>query len=101
MRSRFTAFAVKNMDYIYDTTDPQERHDFDVEGNRAWAKDFTFTKLEILKSSEDGNKGFVEFKAHYEAKDLPSKIHHEQSKFRKQKGIWYFKDGKVLVPSDS
>jgi SEC-C motif-containing protein len=98
MRSRFTAFVVKNLDYIMNTTDPQTLHDFDMEGTKAWAATSEFFKLEILKASAEGNKGMVEFKAHFRTGDK-EQIHHEISKFRKQAGVWYFRDGKLVIPN--
>lgn len=94
MRSRYSAFATQNMDYVFETTDPQIRSQADHQANVEWAKTALFTKLEILSSSQDGNKGSVEFIAHYEVNGEKS-IHHEFSKFRKQSGLWFFRDGKV------
>lgn len=99
MRSRFTAFAQKNMDYIRVTTDPQTVLSFDMDGTRAWAESAEFFKLEVLRAAEQGNKGLVEFKAHFRAGDAAPEVHHEISKFRKQAGRWYFREGKVLTPS--
>jgi SEC-C motif-containing protein len=96
MRSRYSAFALKNIDYILRTTDPQTRWDFDRGANQEWADKAEFLKLEVLKASSEGNKGIVEFKAHYKTAEEPEVIHHEVSKFRRQGGIWYFRDGKVL-----
>lgn len=96
MRSRYSAFAVKDMDYIRKTTDPQTASQFDFSGNRKWADDCDFNKLEVLASSEDANKGMVEFKATYFSHSQnKEEIHHEVSKFRKQAGVWYYRDGKV------
>lgn len=95
MRSRYSAFCVKNMDYLVDTTDPQTRLTFDFEATKDWADTASFLKLEVLRSSEEGTKGVVEFKAHYQMPEHPPEIHHEISKFRKQAGRWYFREGKV------
>jgi len=95
MRSRYTAFVIGNMDYIFETTDPQTRTQFDMKANKDWAESSKFLHLEILKSSEDGNKGLVEFKATFKVGDQEPQIHHEVSKFRKQAGVWYFREGKI------
>ena len=97
MRSRYTAFTLKNMDYVRQTTDPQVVFEIDWKSNQEWAEKSRFVKLEILQSTNEGNKGIVEFKAHFisEGSSEPQ-IHHELSKFRKQSGKWYFRDGKVL-----
>lgn len=96
MRSRYSAFCLKNMDYVLETTDPQARFSFDPAANEEWARTSEFTNLEILKSSAEGNKGMVEFKAHFQTKGEEPQIHHEVSKFRKQSGVWYFRDGKTV-----
>lgn len=97
MRSRYSAFCQKNLKYVMDTTDPQARAEMDPEGTAEWMNGAEFTKLEVLKSSQEGNKGMVEFKAHYRMNGV-DEIHHEISKFRKQAGVWYFRDGKVMPP---
>jgi SEC-C motif domain protein len=100
MRSRYSAFCDKNLEYVEATTDPQALSDFDRESTKAWMDGAQFTKLEVLKSSMDGNKGMVEFKAYFTMEGKPE-IHHEISKFRKQSGIWYFRDGKVLPAAET
>lgn len=94
MRSRYCAFIKKEYDYLEETLDPQTMMDFDNEGNRKWAESVTLVKLEILRAEENGNKAIVEFKAHYH-ENQTEQIHHEISKFRKQAGVWYFREGKV------
>jgi SEC-C motif-containing protein len=97
MRSRYSAFTTKNIDYIAETTDPQTRTNFDMKANEDWANAAHFIKLEILKSSAEGNKGLVEFKATFQVGDEDPQVHHEISKFRKQGGVWYFREGKILT----
>lgn len=92
MRSRYTAFAMKEGAYLRDTTDPQTTHLFDHEAQDKWAEQATFTGLEILKAVENGNKATVEFKAHFTMEGAPQ-THHEVSKFRQQGGVWYFRQG--------
>ena len=59
----------------------------------------SFSKLEVLKSSMEGTKGLVEFKAHFKMAEPPSEeVHHEVSRFRKQAGVWYFREGRVVPP---
>jgi SEC-C motif-containing protein len=93
MRSRYSAFCVKKVDYLISTTDPQVSGNFDFKSVAHWANNATFQKLEILNSSIDKNKGQVEFKAYYNI-DNKDEIHHEHSLFRRHMGRWYFKDGK-------
>lgn len=96
MRSRYSAYCEKNAEYLEKTTDPQTRAKSDFIEMRRWMDSVSFVKLEVLRSSEEGLKGVVEFKAHFKGADGVSSCHHEISKFRKQGGAWYFRDGKVI-----
>jgi SEC-C motif-containing protein len=100
MRSRYTAFVMQDMEYVQKTTDPQTKFDFDFEANRSWAEESEFVGLKILKTSMDGNKGMVEFQAQFRSRagegSATVQTHHEISKFRKQAGVWYFREGRVL-----
>ena len=101
MRSRYTAFVRKNMDYIKETHDPQTKDQFDLASTKDWAHSVDFKSLEILRAEEAGNKAVVEFRAIFQ--DIATKnqtIHHEVSKFRKQKGIWFFREGKVTSEAE-
>ncbi len=87
------------MDYIRETTDPQAVHQTDWQANEEWAATATFKKLEVLRATVENNKGVVEFKAHFSVAETPEEvqIHHEVSRFRKQAGRWYFREGKVVA----
>jgi SEC-C motif domain protein len=98
MRSRYTAFALKEMDYVAETTDPQTVVALDMAASKEWAETAEFYKLEVLRSTDEGNKGVVEFKAHFRLlKDGSAQVHHEVAKFRKRAGVWYFRDGRVIA----
>ena len=99
MRSRYSAFRQKNLDYVIDTTDPQARAEMDTSATLEWMNGAEFTKLEVLASKDEGNKGVVEFKAYFKMNGA-DEVHHEISKFRKQAGSWYFRDGKVMPPPE-
>lgn len=94
MRSRYSAFVKKEFDYLEETLDPQTHLDFDNSANRSWAESVELFQLDILKAEENGTKAVVEFKAHFR-QDGKEQIHHEVSRFRKQAGVWYFREGKV------
>lgn len=95
MRARYCAFIKHAFDFLVDSTDPQIRVEINHQGNEEWAKTAQFTRLEVLSSSVEGNKGFVEFKAHY-TQNGENHVHHEKSKFRRHGGEWFFRDGKVV-----
>ena len=92
MRSRYAAFAIPNGDYLWETTLPNKRkfhHKTELEN---WGKENTWTKLEIIKSSEKE----VEFKAYFTDKFGKENIHHEFSTFKKVNKKWYYVSGKFL-----
>ncbi len=93
MRSRFTAYAMKNTDYLLQTWDTAKRPDninFEKE-NADWLR------LEIVGKKKGGikdAKGIVEFKAYFMADDEES-VMNEISRFKKVSGRWYYLDGLV------
>ncbi len=96
MRSRYSAFVVKNYKYLHLTQDPQTRSPADSSANEEFSKSVEFTGLEVLNAQEAGNKARVEFIAHYrDLKSGEAKTHHELSQFRKQAGVWYYRQGQM------
>lgn len=99
MRSRYTAYATVEVDYILRTTHPSTRRFHEAESIKNWAQTASWEKLEIISKTEGAAKdksGTVEFKAFYTDADGKPQIHHERSNFRKELGKWFFVDGKVL-----
>jgi SEC-C motif-containing protein len=93
MRSRFSAFAIPNGDYLMETTLPTERKLHNTEDLQEWGEINDWTKLEIIKVS---GKNLVEFKAHYKDENRNPHIHHEISFFEKLNNRWYYVSGKFL-----
>ncbi|MGR8932345.1 MAG: YchJ family protein [Gammaproteobacteria bacterium] len=93
MRSRFTAYAYRNADYLLSTWDTTKRPttiDFSKE-TAHWQN------LEILnckKGSAKDGKGLVEFKAYYR-QDGEAYFMHEISRFLKSSGRWLYLDGVI------
>ncbi|AIK85113.1 hypothetical protein YH66_07595 [[Brevibacterium] flavum] len=91
MRSRFTAFAVGNSQYLLDTWDPETRPSelgLDV--------GIDFYRLDILETTGGGpfdSTGTVKFQAFY--KGLASGVQEEDSTFRKVNGAWVYSTGDV------
>lgn len=92
MRSRYSAFAIPNGDYLWGTTLPSKRKFHNKIDLETWGKENLWTKLEILKSEEKE----VEFKAHFTDKFGKEQIHHELSTFKKIDKKWYYVSGKFL-----
>src|SRR3954447_12547926 len=81
MRSRYSAYAVGDTDYVWRTWHPRTRPER-VEPDAAT----TWTGLEILEASED----VVEFRARHRTGVL-----HERSRFERRAGRWFYLDGEV------
>ncbi|MGK0291312.1 MAG: SEC-C motif-containing protein [bacterium] len=97
MRSRYTAYTTKNVDYIIATTLPKNRNNCDLEGMKEWAESATWEKLEIVQTKAgqtEDKAGEVEFIAHFSQKE-EKKVHHELSTFTKENGQWFFESGKT------
>ena len=95
MRSRYSAFATGNGNYLIQSQSIQTREESNKEEVIRWAKSVKWIKLEIIHSINGGKKdstGIVEFKAYYKRNFLNYSIH-ERSKFVKEKGKWYYLEG--------
>lgn len=95
MRSRYSAFAKLEFDYLVNTLHPDKRDQHDSRSTEKWAQQSDWLGLEIIRT-EDGNiddqHGKVEFKAFYR-QDGARKVHHELAEFEKADGKWFFVDG--------
>lgn len=93
MRSRYSAFAKQQIDYIVRTTALGQQSSLDVAAIADWAKSNQWLQLEIVQAQEkiDKNHAQVEFEAHYHD-GKQSQIHHEVSHFVNFEAQWYFLD---------
>ena len=89
MRSRYSAYAVHNTDYLYNTTAPKERRHHSRAAIAEWARSNRWLRLEVLAATETT----VEFKAYYLDASLRAQVHYEKSVFIKEQGSWYYVDG--------
>lgn len=99
MRSRYSAFAKREVDYLRKSLHPRHRHDYDPAATRKWAETSEWIKLDILKSETGAsdNEGTVEFVATYRQKGT-TLTHHELGNFRRTDGVWYYTDGQLIAP---
>ncbi len=100
MRSRYTAYAKKEIGYLLTSLHPDHRSDFDEKATRTWAENSKWEKLEILSTTGGGpedHEGAVEFMATY-TDHGGRKLHHESATFRKEAGVWYFENGEAVKP---
>jgi SEC-C motif-containing protein len=92
MRSRYTAYAVGQLDHVFRTWHPRTRPE-QVEPDPA----LTWTGLRILDvvaGGPDDETGVVEFEAAYERAGGPGR-RHERSRFERRRGRWVYVDGDV------
>jgi SEC-C motif domain protein len=100
MRSRYSAYAMKEIGYLRASLHPDHRSDFDEKTTRAWAESSEWHKLEILETVGGGaedSEGTVEFIATFTEKGL-NREHREVSTFKKETGTWYLVKGEVQPP---
>jgi SEC-C motif-containing protein len=92
MRSRYTAYYQVNMDYIAKTMKSPAADNFDPKTAKEWAEKINWIQLDVIKTSSNTTKGFVEFCAHYYCDDKKH-ILHEISEFNFENGRWYYVNG--------
>ena len=91
MRSRFCAFALKNTDYIAQSWHLSQRPaGLDLDDDQQWLA------LEIIASDEDGDTGWVHFRATSKDRQGLAALE-ERSRFVKENGHWYYLDGTPSV----
>ena len=87
MRSRFSAFALGDDQYLLRTWHPDTRP-----AELTLDPDLRWTRLEIIARTGGellAREGTVEFRAHYTARGRPGFLH-ERSRFRREAGNWLY-----------
>jgi SEC-C motif-containing protein len=94
MRSRYSAFAVGDADYLLATWHPTTRpRALDLDPQVRW------TGLDVLATTGGSllqSEGTVEFRAHYR-RDGEAGAQHENSRFARDGGHWRYLDGVSLT----
>lgn len=91
MRSRYSAYCLKKIDYIIESTYPTERKFYPKAKLLDWADSVQWIKLEIVAARRE----YVEFKAYFTEGNPEIRVHHEKSLFKQENGSWYFYSGEV------
>jgi len=94
MRSRYAAFAKREIDYLIKTTHSSLQHTIDKTSLSNWSQENSWDKLEVISSSEKVDKGLVEFKAYFHT-NLQKEMHHELSEFTKENDNWLYSKGTI------
>lgn len=99
MRSRYTAYVLKNIPYIVATTVPSQQTLLETHLLQEWADNTTWLGLEILKTENlTKTQSAVEFKAIFQGEE-GELAHQERSIFVKIENRWYFVDPTVSLPT--
>lgn len=97
MRSRYTAYALGEIEFLPRTLPLLDRKSFDRRGAKQWSEQSEWLGLEVIevKESNQGKKATVEFKAKFKISNEEFE-HHEISQFEKQMDRWFLLDGKII-----
>ncbi|UUF13808.1 MULTISPECIES: YchJ family protein [Flavobacterium] len=90
MRSRYSAYATHNAEYLLKTTYISERKYYSKAEILKWATANKWQKLEILSFTENT----VKFKAYFLNSDNKPQTHYEFSTFKFENNAWFYVDGK-------
>ncbi len=95
MRSRYSAFATGNIEYLEESLMPGTRGDFDAAAVGEWSKSSEWTGLQIRSveaGGVDDSEGHVEFVALFRQEGA-DRVHHETGHFGRKDGRWYYVEG--------
>lgn len=98
MRSRYSAYCVGAVDYLLHTRHPSQRS---LDNHAALQTSMHTTQwrsLQVLQSTERGDRAEVEFVAFFTSADEPAGQIHERSRFWLEGEQWYYLDGTHLPP---
>lgn len=90
MRSRYTAYVLHAIDYLVETTHPNERHHYPKKELLSWAKTCHWKRLQIVHTTTHE----VAFSAYYADKKNQLHEHREWSTFVNEDGRWYYLEGR-------
>ncbi|OBB97415.1 YchJ family protein [Mycobacterium sp. 852002-40037_SCH5390672] len=89
MRSRYSAFAYGDVDYLFRTWHPRTRPaDVTVDPGIIWTG---LDVSDIVAGGPDDDLGEVEFTARFESAGRPGSLH-ERSRFQRRAGRWFYLD---------
>jgi SEC-C motif domain protein len=100
MRARYAAYVHVATDFIFESTHPDCRQDYDHAGTKSWAERSQWLGLEIIGTSQGGPDdpvGEVEFIARFREQGA-LRSHHERGQFKRENGRWYFTEGLLVKP---
>ncbi len=100
LRARYSAHVKLEMDFVKDTTHPDQVSRYEPATAKSWAEKSEWDRLEVVDiegGGPDDETANIEFVAHFRQKDK-LKTHHELANFKRHEGEWFFYDGQGVVP---
>ena len=100
MRSRYSAFAMGQTDYLRLSLAESKRSAFSRREVENWNRAVTWSGLEIVDTvagGPDDETGEVVFVARFERKGAPGEIR-EHAQFIREEGQWRYEDGEIQEP---
>ncbi|MDH4162586.1 MAG: YchJ family protein [Nitrospirota bacterium] len=98
MRSRYSAYVMKEIPWLRASLHPANRADFNEATTRSWAERAEWQGIAIVNTVAGGpsdTKGQVEFIVKFMENGVAQE-HRERSNFEKIDGAWYFTEGKPM-----
>jgi len=98
MRSRYSAYVVGAIDYIFSTCSENISSRMDYESTKRWSEKATWRGFKILAvkgGEETSGRGTVHFEAYYE-QEFMNHIYHEIANFEKENDRWIYVGGEII-----
>ncbi len=95
MRSRYTAFAIGEVDYLIKSHHSRTRDEVSREHLEEWSREAEWLGLEVFTTTAGGpedNQGIVKFRARYR-QNGQTVDHIEDAQFEREDGAWRFVTG--------
>ena len=93
MRSRYSAYALANIDYIQQSMRGKPLLNFNAQEAETWAKSVEWIGLKVIQVEDvSPTLGYVEFIARF-LEGGENRAIHEISEFRRIDGQWFYMDG--------
>jgi SEC-C motif-containing protein len=91
MRSRYTAFVLKNEPYLLASWHPSTRP-----SSIEFIPEQKWLGLNVVATSTEAERGQVEFIARFRIGGMPAQRLHERSRFVREDGHWLYLDGDLV-----
>lgn len=98
MRARYSAHDKVAVDFLFHSTHPDHRTNYDHKGTKSWAEKSQWLGLEVITThagTATDDRGEVEFIARFRDKGV-IRNHHERGHFAKVDGHWLFTEGEMV-----